>query len=781
MPGPRTRPQDVGSPIPGDAIPQAMAPEIPQAQAPAESGMTAEAFLQEFGGEEGIPDAPSQAAPSSTPDSAEAFLRDFGDFESSASAPVEAPAEESFADTLKDGVVTAAKAMAPGPLRAIFDIADTVKNARSGTEIKGRAAAKLGKSPDEERRILEKILGPEYATRVTNGVVEFRRPGETAFRPMDPKGFKTLTEAFNDIADVIPDFAQGAVESAAATGGAALGSLAGPVGAVAGGAAAGGAAAMAGMKARDAFIQRVIGVEPEETDATTTALGVGLGMFGGGIAARTALKVIPQKLAVLARSMDETGVAGTARSAGKVMGETVETLRDVIAPVPISRRMAGEGAQNVVERLDNDLGERVAFAWDALKDKVGDGRIVPQEFRNTVEDLLTSPTSAVRGDRQARRQLEAYWQQMENGGFTVPEFERILKDLKSASGFGSGKEKSFAEIAYSRVRLAGARDRDGFLKAAVKGTDAEDYVNQAFSSFSQKIDSIRDIERLADKAPEKFAQTLFNDTKNVRLAKDVFAENPETWASLQSSWLQSHIDASMVDKVGMMDIRRLYDSINKNPDVALEVLGRERLSALKNLAISWDKLNIEDLLQNPNSSKARAFFNGVTKTVAMRSPAQAALTINTLFGGNDEVLRAIQRDGIEAFAKNAANGAERSFWLKTAEGLERIRDASTIKGKPGNVQYEIPVETPLLAPIMTELFSDRGDGGAGRSSRVMSAYDDFTEKERLREIREAPSIPAAPAGKPGMKASVRMSKRGGGPAPKIKSTLPKFNAGSKRR
>jgi len=244
----------------------------------------------------------------------------------------------------------------------------------------------IDREPEVQQKYLER---KGFNVRFKDGQLQARKPGETAFKVIDPKGIDLF-----DATDILSDIVEG-LASGVASGAKVLGALSAPttgpggllVGSALGGAATAGVeAAKQGLGLAIGAREDISGTEIAKAGALGAALPLGLGALGG---------VVKRGGGALARAIGFKGV--TARAGTEAVEEAAGTLGVKSLPaqrfegvakqqslVEQSTGLAGRGIRKQIEENKKQLGE---IADSIVKDA---SARAPSEVAEQVEKQVIS-------------------------------------------------------------------------------------------------------------------------------------------------------------------------------------------------------------------------------------------------------------------------------------------------------------------------------------------------------------------------------------------------------
>lgn len=162
-----------------------------------------------------------------------------------------------------------------------------------------------------------------------DGRILFRRPNETEYRVIDPKGVD-----LQDVSDIAYDVASGIGESAATIAGGMGGATLGPLGAL-GGASAASSASAAASEALRQKLGQALGL-PQEVNTQDVLMSAGMGavsplLFGAGgkVAEKSLKKALTTQLTKQALDTKDNILQKVIKKAGNVGKGTAQTVENV--------------------------------------------------------------------------------------------------------------------------------------------------------------------------------------------------------------------------------------------------------------------------------------------------------------------------------------------------------------------------------------------------------------------------------------------------------------------
>ncbi|HUR99050.1 MAG TPA: hypothetical protein VMZ26_13370 [Pyrinomonadaceae bacterium] len=628
-----------------------------------------------------------------------------------------------------------------------------------GVPLSTRLLAKVGRSPEEQRRLLERSLGSEYETRVEDGDVVFRKKGDASFKRLDPKFFRSLSEFGRDLADAIPSVGIDAVTavvgealgiSAGATAGAALGGLPGGVAGGFAGMAAGAAAGGVASSAIKEGIVRASGVEPDVSfakDAAFNAL-LNVGTLGLGGLVKGAVGKVGEALA-------ERPIARV-KELAKIRGG-IDEIQSAVGYAPKPNAALGTQIKSATDQLAESLGERVGAVSDKAATLAGKSRFRTEKFQNRLREMLTEegveitpngiasipkgleaskPFGAPEGMSALKQLTDDYNNLVRNNG--TMDF-RQLKNTLSFYEKPAGFEKelpSSVEGAYRVLRGTLREERDRILPAVLEGTPEGEFAKSAYADFSSKIDSIRDLQKLALKkdSPEKFAEALIQpkDSAGVKQLKFVFGPESPQFGAVRSSWFAGIVDKAVDKETGIVSGALLKREMGRyGDDVLGELLTKEQQNALTALASNAEKVSYAGLVKNPENKHfiQRATFAFLRGHDA--NPSSYVHAVWSLFSNNKAAMDYMTNEGMLNLAKSLPRADQKSAAVQAANWLGKMTSASkVVKTKSGAQRYELPLRMNTVSAMINAHSKHNDESTQDFLQRKQDALEELHSAEK---------------------------------------------------
>lgn len=636
---------------------------------------------------------------------------------------------------------------------------------------KAQILSKFAKHPEGQRQIFAAQVGPGYDTRVSGDKVEFKRQGETEWRPIDPGYFSSLHGLITRLADFAPELLEGGVATAGLAVGAAEGAAAGAPaggfgaipGAVAGAALGSGAANAAGAMAREA-VSRLLGSEPDPSLGTNIALAGGIGAVAGA-AGQVLRKPLEGAVSWLTAQAEHSQAATAAK-----VSELHKGLADVYhlatgralpeagqyAPALLDQR-AGELGSSALEGAYKRYGANVGAAWEQTAKALKDQRLPVTNFVQPLEKTLQEgyafrpvpriiPSDPVKYEAIAEqsvpfelKQLAELWNDLANkGGLDVKEMhsvhDMLLKGANYTNDAPTGVERTYREL-----HQAFAKERDNVLLNATKGTEAEGLVKNAMQQYAENIDALRQFHRKVEIAPEKYADMLLKDSKVAGAAKNVLVnpggqEGFQAWDAIRSYHITNAMEGARDVKTGIVDLKKLYDTLAKKEGVSEVVLGKESMQQLQRLGVSMDKLTWQGLLANPDSIQSGGIVRALTKfAISKFNPAYGANLLGAMTSYDPKVLGLIQEKGIQVFAQEAKTLQERNYYMRAGKMVQRLLDVTKIDGAlPGRSRSVIPLEQGAIPALLNAGVRPATEDPGTQQASARSGYQMYLERQQAK-------------------------------------------------
>lgn len=661
-------------------------------------------------------------------------------------------------------------------------------------------ASEFGKNPTSKLQIF-KHWAPELESRIgANDTLQIRKPGEAGWTDAKGGWFESPKKFFQHLASFAPEAMEmgvqtGALVAGAAQGaaeGAGAGSVAGPVG-TAGGALAGG---LTGAMAAGAGSSVIAGLAREgaakllgaDTDPALASQLAVQGAIGG---AMPVVGAALRKPMAAASDWLRTRVSSAASQFGQGIkaSELVNKFDDIYKGVTgrslgidaETRQLAGDTAadevggriQNAVLAAETKLGENLGIAQKAAIEagQLPGGGVVSNavpEFAKRAEETLKgqyavqmrpkvtdlSPTqfevTAQEGANPALKPVAELLQKVkQNGGLTAAEHFDLMNVNRPGSVTAMANRASDSPtpientMRYLNVGLA--KDRDAMLSQILQGRPEAEVASDAYATYRESIDTLKDLSKRMALSPEKAANSFFRDLDSIRAVKAVMS-NPDAAAidghdgfqAATSSWLLKHVQSAFDSKTGIVDLPALYNRLvsgNGRP-IAEELLGSGALKELGGLANTMSKVSWQGLLKNPDSMQSSGVARALAKFALSRgNPAYGANVLGAAMGYNPEILELVQKHGIRAFAEEAKTAQERSMWMRSGRMIDKMLSVTTVAPQiPGTpTRVVLPIESSMLPSLLNAAVRPAGEAPAqtqlAKQEAVKTWQQQLAEKE----------------------------------------------------
>jgi len=522
-------------------------------------------------------------------------------------------------------------------------------------DLKERGTVSLGRKPEEQAKILKKLLGKGGKVKIKDGELLFKRKGEAKFQQFDPGEFG-LSELGLDIADFGGDLTEAVIGGLASLGftmggAAAGGAVGGAVGSFPGsltGAGLGGTgaaiasrpAAIAIGKTGRSLLAQLAGSEGETLpDATEVLLetGIDFGMAGMGrllsgvrpaiskvrLAAEKAIQASKEgRLEQLSlgrkeflEALAEMGKGTKRESALNIVdGEVNKIFDNLTSTVRIFRDEAQDEAKRqgkkfspkaLLKELDDILADNgVSF------DKSGMATDLPKGLRSLAPFKDTkSGKSTLEALRKVQNQLVL---ESKAGGTDLDVIENVIGGFQNLIDFKKAGDiqKPTGEAVKVFKRLRNAARQDETL--AITETLGDKLINnksvtEAFEQASNKLDDVKIMKKIFD--PDKgikFDRHMFNpdNIKDLRRFKNLFGTESKQWEALKGSYILDIMDDAIQEPNFFVNekaiFKRLSDSRSGSGDIAREFFTEGEINNVKNILRKTANITKRSDIFNPN-------------------------------------------------------------------------------------------------------------------------------------------------------------------------------------
>lgn len=706
VPGPKPKPSSIPGPIPGraDAPPEATGVDV-RLNAPQSSSSSAAA-------------APDFAA-------MDAIVGGDGPSPTPGAKPVDIAA--------MDAIVGGVDENAPPADEMPIDEA-----ARGGAGFAARAASSLGRTPEEQRALMQRVLGEKYETKYDDKErLVFRVKGKDKWQLADPSIFETAgmivdrfrsgdvsgalklsVQAAQDLkSDYKADFLGDLINIGATLGLEVVGTFAaGPVGFVAG-TAAGGAA---GSALRGALV-RGMGVSSELNEsreaATNAAINVataGLGAIGGKV-----LKGAFNLLDDAVRGSTQSRIAQSSK-----IREGVDEIQKHFGYSELSPADVGGLARSTIEdgrdKLIKQIGLVEKKAVDMARAK-GDPILPAEKFIERAQDVLTK--AGVKFDPMGRAKLpedlstlrafgepgsgslveiaELYNEALKGGGFDMKRMFNTIDLLQGKSRFDKAMLRS-GEASSEFKRLTGAlvEDRNAVLPQILKGTPEGELAQSAYKEFADNAAILKDLGKrtLRIGSPEKFADALIapKELNKALAAKALLGgDDGPAFNAVRAAWFEKLLSQSIDKETGLFVGRALEKQFARyGDDVVNAMLGPEQVARLRHLAERQNKINIAGLVKDP--AKMELLVRATL--TSMKGTDSKFRVLWEIFSKDREALRELTERGALTIAKRIKDPVGRTEFV---QALDMLREAASLSRpvimRDGRKALEMPIPHALFA------------------------------------------------------------------------------------
>jgi hypothetical protein len=583
-----------------------------------------------------------------------------------------------------------------------------VDESAEGGTFAQRIVSKLGRSPEEQRRLLTKMLGSGFETKVDGeGEVLFRQKGAKKYQRLDPKGFGTVGELLKDLgADFAGDIVEGAIGGAGTAAGFAA---AGPAGAVAGSAVGGGV----GAGVRQSLIE-AMGVTPTEDLESEVMMGAGLNVafLGAGAAART---VLGKAAGIGRNALTETPMARVSEAAD-VLRETTELFEKHGLKLGADSRTVGERTSAALHAAERKLGEQVGIARKMFEERVNPSTDLwdVEEFVKRAESLFAErrvrpnadnpyqiPQIEVQrsafapNERAALTELASMYNKAQKNArrLTYDEIRQSMQKLDALADF-DGQSSARIKNQLPAVRGALRADEHKIIDLALDGEDKEFY-KTALKDFSDQIDDIRTFRakfRQAGESGEAFVKKLIRKDRaeDVTKLKAILGENSEDFMALRGAWLES-VFKDVRNDTGALDGSYLKQEIEKwGEPLFKEMLGEDGLRRLQIQARRAEKIPLADI-KDPGA-KQSVKDAAILALGSKLFPQTKAAMLLRLFGFNAKAAQYLTDEGLMALAREARGPAERRRAVQLLQAMKKeLSNYKTVKTKDGREVLRLKV------------------------------------------------------------------------------------------
>lgn len=653
-----------------------------------------------------------------------------------------------------DSLFSQAEAMQSGNTRP----GEEIDESAAGASLTSRVTAEsLGRSPEEQRRLLQNSLGGEFETKLggkDGREVLFRKQGESKFSRMDPGFFNSLSDFGKDMAAVAGHIG---IDAVSAIAGEALGiaggaAVAGPAGAVAGGIAGAGAGGVVASAGREAAI-RGLGVEPAvdfRRDAAFNAL-LNSATVGVGGLLKTPIKAVVGKIT---DALAETPFARLNQLAK--IREGVDELQNQIGKASLTPRgpnaALGKEVKSAADVLADQLGDQISAVTQKAQAVAGSQTFPVRGYQKRLTEILqgegvvinpnglaeiphgleaTKPFGAPEGMAALKQMVSDYNVLTRgNGTMNMKTLLNTLSYYKSPAGF-TEKLPSAVNGAYQALRGSLREERDQIIPHVLDGTPEGEFAQSAYANYANKIDGLRTLQEKALRrgSPEKFAESLIapKDSAGVQSLKSTFGEDSAQFSSIKSAWFSGVVTKAVDPETGLVSGQILKRELGRyGDDVVAELLSPAQRNALTVLANNAEKVSYDGLVKNPENSEFLRRVAGAFVSGNGSHPEGTVRMLWSLFSNNKAAMDVLANEGLLNYAKGVADPAGRTGAVRAAQWLQRAIAASDIVvAKDGRKAYHLPVEMPVFSALINAHEKQDNESAQQFLLRKSSAVDDL--------------------------------------------------------
>jgi hypothetical protein len=612
----------------------------------------------------------------------------------------------------------------------------------------------------------------------------WKKKGQKTYQVVDPEGFNSFGEFVKDITDLTPEaidtIASLYIEAKAGAAGTALG---GPGLGTAAGIAAGiplAAGAIAG--ARELGL-RAAGIKPSANflkEATANAL-MGAATLGLG----TALRKPARGVVNLISDVIEQGPRSVAFRSSKVAESLDKVMRTYNVHTSSMKRVGaelGEKTESVLDAIETDLDSKIGLVKSAARNRFPTSNLQVPNFQERLRELIqgaggkfddkgiaSSPAKTVKeevevptiqtvfgkaGEKEVKEGVQKgvvsraappsypfgeesgetlknlvhyYNLTKKQGGLNVDQMFGLLDTFKN-EGYREGGN-DVAKGIYRQVRGSLADDRRVTLPNLLKGTPEGEIAESAFREYTTKIDDLRDLLKKAEKSPEKFAKSLFQDKASIEMSKAVFkGQNDHAFEWMRSAWLGDLLGEAVDSKTGVVLWPKLQQAIKGKEDMLAELYDKETVETLKKVISKAEDIPSAVLYKNPGSNP---LVRSLMSTVATRgkNPGPMVATILNLFSGQREVAEWVAERGLIDIAKKIDDPNGRVAALRAAEFMKRVlREASFKVTGDGTERVSLPFSYGVLGTLADAAYKRPDENQAEYLERKKETMDALKER-----------------------------------------------------
>lgn len=481
-------------------------------------------------------------------------------------------------------------------------------------DFKDRFVLGMTRSLNERVDYLDRKFGKENVKVDDAGRVYFRRNDKQPFIPVDKEStglFGGLT--IQDIADILPDVAetavQGMIGSSSTAAGAALGGMVGgPPGALVGG----GIGMMAGIAGAPALTTKYkesllkdLGVKLDP-GVTFLSQWMPQAMWGaGGVGAGALLGKAVEGVGGLLSKIGESGSSLARIAAIK------QNIKDTLAGLGYSGSSSADVAKSIMgkegrlTKIVDQAGEKLGVMKEEAQKALNHAPVSLDETLTEMKNILSrngikfkpdgsamipgesfdlSPTQKIvqeanrdyfgmpNGSRVAEDMSNRFnnmLRSQRNGGVPFDELQDSLESFGAMATFEGIPSNARLNEAITGIRKGMTKDRNNYMVIAAAnpqpGTSItseemqrlREHVQNVFDDYSKKKSTLDTFQNRYNQmlSDEKFNKALISsyDPSDLQGLKDILGENSQEWKNLVSDYFNSAMEKSTNPRTGVLE------------------------------------------------------------------------------------------------------------------------------------------------------------------------------------------------------------------------------------
>lgn len=651
--------------------------------------------------------------------------------------------------------------------------------------------SEVGTTPAQKLQIFKATTGKGYESRLNSeGAVEYRRdedkPGE--WKTVQPGVKFDSSQSQDDRTNAIgrrllnatPDMVEGiggaaiggALGVTGGVGGAIAGAMTGPAGAAlagVGGAAAGMAAGgFAAHYIRDASAV-MLGADSNPQIAASAAMMGGLNavLSGAGQFIRSGMAVAKERVkanvagGLATRAVKLGELLSTVQDyASNLIGKPIEETKAALQRVP-SPEAAVQGIGNVSKQISDQMGATIKHVENTLLPPNADKKYIPQEYIRRVENELLGPTGQyqikdvtdlagnnekklilregantdIDPDAALKRTMVSDWESAANGGGIRLGELMNRTDQLAKRGFDG-------DVALARNLRQGLRmDRDGIFTNLAKNTEVDGIAVSAYKDASAKKDALDEINSVFASSPKDLLNHINKNSTNAQSVKNIMHDplaaemgGADKWADFQHAWYQDHLDnVTPENGSNYPDFTKLYKNMNRDPEVANVMVGREAMNNFHNFSQALAGIGgWKEVFKDPTSELAGRYtkmFSNLMGAISGSHFHQAAL-IGDVFKYDPNILQIIRDRGIAAALPDMRSAAARGEKQTLFKGVNALMNFGQI-GVPG-IEGPVTLERWAVPTLLKGVMRPWNEPPAQQQQAATSAWNDYTQQQQMR-------------------------------------------------